>query len=50
MKFKHIKTIIKKVKKYDKKASNPFLERQFENNPFKTIYEQTYIWVTKEQG
>jgi hypothetical protein len=50
MKFKHVKTIIKKVEKYDKKATNPFLERQFENNPFKSIYEQTYIWVTKERG
>lgn len=50
MNFKHLKIIIKKVEKYDKKAANPFLEHQFENNPFKSIYEQTYIWVTKEQG
>lgn len=50
MKFKHLKKIIKKVKNYDKQATNPFLEHQFENNPFKSIYEQTYIWITKEQG
>ena len=50
MNFKYIKLLIKKTNRYDKKATNPFLNNQFENNPFKSIYEQTYIWITKEQG
>ncbi|MBQ4647477.1 MAG: hypothetical protein IJB79_09035 [Candidatus Gastranaerophilales bacterium] len=49
MKLNNLKKIIKKVKNYDKKATNPFLDGRFENNPFKTIYEQTYIWITKER-
>lgn len=49
MSLKYFKTLMKKVEKYNKKATNPFLNAQFENNPFKNIYEQTYIWVTKEQ-
>ncbi len=49
MNIEYFKKIIKNVEKYDKKATNPFLQNQFENNPFKSIYEQTYIWVTKER-
>lgn len=49
MNFKDFEKIIKNVENYDKKATNPFLEKQFENNPFKSIYEQTYLWVTKER-
>ena len=50
MKSNFFKILLKKTEKYNKKATNPFLEANFENNPFKTIYEQTYIWVTKERG
>ena len=39
--------LLKKVHKYDKKAKNPFIENDFSYNPFKSIYEQTYIWVEK---
>ncbi len=44
---RYLKILIKKLKKYDKKATNPFLERDCDYNPFKSIYEQTYIWVEK---
>ena len=37
------------MKKYDKKATNPFLKAQYAYNPFKSIYEQTYIWVEKQK-
>ena len=37
------------MKKYDKKAANPFLKAQYAYNPFKSIYEQTYIWVENEK-
>jgi len=50
MKFKYFKILFKKAEIYDKKATNPFLENRFENNPFKSIYEQTYIYVTKERN
>lgn len=43
------KEIFKKVYKYDKKAKNPFLEREYSYNPFKSIYEQTYLWVEKPE-
>jgi hypothetical protein len=39
--------ILKKVKNYDKRAKNPFLENEYSYNPFKSIYEQTYIWIEK---
>lgn len=47
MNIRYFKLLIKKTKKYDKKATNPFLNQNFEYNPFKSIYEQTYIWVDK---
>ena len=49
MKLRLLKILIKKTQKYDKKATNPFLEANFEKNHFKNIYEQTYLWVTKER-
>lgn len=49
--IKYMDIMIKKMNKYDKKAKNPFLEANFDYNPFKSIYEQTYIWVDdKKQG
>jgi len=47
MLFRKIKILLNKVNKYDKKAQNPFLKGDFEYNPFKSIYEQTYIWIEK---
>lgn len=46
---KYFDIIYKKMKKYDKKAANPFLKAQYAYNPFKSIYEQTYIWVENEK-
>ena len=48
MNLRYFKFLIKKTEKYHKKATNPFLNNNFEYNPRKSIYEQTYIWVTKE--
>ena len=45
MNYKYFKILFKKVEKYDKKATNPFLNNDFKYNPFKSIYEQTYLWV-----
>lgn len=50
MNLRYFKTLLKKIEMYDKKATNPFLNNEFENNPFKNIYEQTYLWVTKESA
>lgn len=50
MNLRYFNFLMNKVKKYDKKATNPFLEKHFENNPFKSIYEQTYIYITKEKN
>ena len=49
MNYKFFKLLYKKVEKYDKKATNPFLSNDYEYNPFKSIYEQTYIWVEKTE-
>ena len=46
---KYLDKLFKKMNEYDKKATNPFLENHFDYNPFKSIYEQTYIWVDKEK-
>lgn len=50
MRLKYFKILFEKTQKYNKKATNPFLDKDFKYNPFKSIYEQTYIWVTKERG
>ncbi|MBQ8848384.1 MAG: hypothetical protein IJ003_05515 [Candidatus Gastranaerophilales bacterium] len=47
MKSNFFKILLKKAEKYNKKATNPFLNNQFEYNPFKSIYEQTYLWIEK---
>jgi len=44
---KYVNILMKKTKQYDKRAQNPFLKSEFSYNPFKSIYEQTYIWVEK---
>lgn len=49
MMIKYFKTIIEKTKKYDKKAQNPFLKNEFQYNPFKSVYEQTYMWITNSE-
>ena len=51
IKIKHLfKNLSDEIEKYDNKAKNPFLENNFEYNPFKSIYEQTYIWVEKPKN
>ena len=47
MKLRYFKILLNKAEKYNKKATNPFLNSDFEQNPFKSIYEQTYIWIEK---
>ncbi len=47
--LKYMKFLLHKTKKYDKKASNPFINNDFKYNPFKSIYEQTYIWVEEKR-
>ncbi len=42
--IKYFSILLKKMHRYDKKASNPFLSN-YEYNPFKSIYEQTYVWT-----
>ncbi len=44
---KIVRMLLNKTKKYDKKALNPFLSKDFSYNPFKSIWEQTYIWIEK---
>ena len=42
---KYFNFLIKKMKKYDKKATNPFTNIDYKYDNSKSIYEQTYIWV-----
>ena len=50
MNYEYFKTLYAKMKKYDKKATNPFLDKDFEYNPAESIFEQTYIWVEKPKN
>ena len=50
MKLRYFKALLKKVEMYNKKASNPFLKTKFNDNSTNTIYEKTYIWITKENN
>lgn len=45
---RYFKILLNKANKYNKKAKNPFLTNDYKYNPFKSIYEQTYIWVEKK--
>ena len=45
--FKYTKKLFENMKKYDKKATNPFLKSQKDFDNTKSIYEKTYIWVEK---
>ena len=48
--FKYTNKLFENLKKYDKKATNPFLQREFGfNNTPKSLYEKTYIWVEKNK-
>ena len=46
----YFKTLLKKVREYDKKATNPFLKNEYEHNSKNNIYTQTYIWVENNKG
>ena len=48
MNLRYFETLKKKIKEYDKKATNPFLEINFKNNLSQNVFEQTYIWVTEK--
>ncbi len=44
---KFFRILLNKTKKYDKKAHNPFLKADYSYNPFRSIWDQTYIWIEK---
>ena len=43
----YMKTLLNKINRLDKKATNPFLKGEFD--PHKCLMEQTYIWVEKQK-
>ena len=47
MYIKYFNFLMHKVKRYDKKATNPFTQTYNEYDNKKSIYEQTYIWIEK---
>lgn len=42
---KYFKVLNEKMKQYDKKAKNPFLEYNYAHNPFKSAVYETKVWV-----
>ena len=48
--LRYMKFLLHKTEKYNKKATNPFINNDFQYNPFKSIYEQTYIWVEEKKA
>jgi len=47
--LKYTFKLLKNLKKYDKKATNPFLKRDLKFDNSKTLYEKTYIWVEENK-
>lgn len=47
--LKYTSKLLEKLKKYDKKATNPFLKKGQDCNSSKSIYEKTYIWVEENK-
>ena len=47
--LKYTSKLFENLKKYDKKATNPFLKRENNSDNFQTLYEKTYIWVEKNK-
>ena len=41
--------ISNKIKELDKKATNPFINKKKEYDPFKSAFNQTYVWIEEEQ-
>lgn len=49
---KYFRILMKKMKKYDSKATNPFINSTSSYNPFRELRElkeQTCIWVEKKE-
>jgi len=46
--LKYTYKLFKCLKKYDKKATNPFLKGNFDYDN-KSLYEKTYIWVEENK-
>ena len=47
--LKYTYKLLENLKKYDRKATNPFLNRAYDFDNSKTLYEKTYIWVEKNK-
>lgn len=47
MYIKYFNFLMHKMKKYNKKATNPFTQNFKNYDNAKSIYEQTYIWIEK---
>ena len=47
--LKYTSKLFENLRKYDKKATNPFLKRGIKFDDSKTLYEKTYIWVEKNK-
>lgn len=46
----YIKKINDKIKEFDEMATNPFTNPDFEYNPFKNAFSQTYVWLDDENS
>jgi len=47
--LKYTYMLLKNLKKYDKKATNPFLKKGYHFDNSKTLHEKTYIWVEENK-
>ena len=48
--LKYTTKLLENFKKYDKKATNPFLKKGLYYDNSKSIYEKTYIWVEENKN
>ncbi len=45
---KYFKILEYKTEKINKRAKNPFLEKNFQYNPFISAIEQSYVWIEQK--
>ena len=47
--YNYFKIILREIVDFDNKAINPFINKNFNYNPFKNAFNQTYVWIEKEK-
>ncbi len=41
----YFKFLKKKINEYDRTAKNPFIDKNYTYNQFKSLFPYTYVWI-----